>query len=47
MTHQDVGDADVLSELLDQLPTETPTDTIGGFMQQGRSLALTVHKHPH
>ncbi|QQX89740.1 IS5 family transposase (plasmid) [Cupriavidus necator] len=30
MTHQDVGDADVLPELLDQLPPDTPIDTIGG-----------------
>ncbi|MDT4840416.1 IS5 family transposase ISBhu1 [compost metagenome] len=30
MTHQDVGDADVLPELLDQIPTDTPIDTIGG-----------------
>lgn len=30
MTHQDVGDADVLPELLDQVPTDTPIDTVGG-----------------
>lgn len=30
MTHQDVGDADVLPELLDQLSPDTPIDTIGG-----------------
>ncbi len=30
MTHQDVGDADVLPELLDQILTDTPIDTIGG-----------------
>lgn len=30
MTHQDVADADVLPELLEQIPSETPIDTIGG-----------------
>ncbi len=30
MTHQDVGDADVLADLLDQLPPDTPVDIIGG-----------------
>jgi len=30
MTHQDVGDSDVLPDLLDQLPPETSADTIGG-----------------
>lgn len=30
MTHQDVGDADVLPDLLDQLPPETPVDIVGG-----------------
>lgn len=30
MTHQDFGDADVLPELLDQIPNDTPIDTIGG-----------------
>ncbi len=30
MTHQDVGDADVLPDLLDQLPPDTPVDIVGG-----------------
>lgn len=30
MTHQDVGDADVLPDLLDQLPHETPVGIVGG-----------------
>lgn len=30
MTHHDVVDADVLSELLEQLPSDTPIGTIGG-----------------
>ncbi|MDT4803019.1 IS5 family transposase ISBhu1 [compost metagenome] len=30
MTHQDVGDADVLPDLLDQLPPDTPVDSVGG-----------------
>lgn len=30
MTHQDVGDADVLPDLLDQLPPDTPVDVVGG-----------------
>ena len=30
MTHQDVGDGEVLADLLDQIPADTPIDTIGG-----------------
>jgi hypothetical protein len=30
MTHQDVGDGEVLPELLDQIPAGTPIDTVGG-----------------
>lgn len=30
MTHQDVGDADVLPDLLDQLPPDTSVDIVGG-----------------
>jgi hypothetical protein len=30
MTHQDVGDGEVLPDLLDQIPPDTPIDTIGG-----------------
>ncbi|WP_375860182.1 IS5 family transposase [Burkholderia cenocepacia] len=30
MTHQDVVDGEVLPELLDQIPTDEPSDTIGG-----------------
>jgi len=30
MTHQDVGDADVLPDLLDQLSPDTPVDVVGG-----------------
>jgi hypothetical protein len=30
MTHQDVGDGEVLSDLLDQIPADSPIDTIGG-----------------
>jgi hypothetical protein len=30
MTHQDVDDAGVLPDLLDQMPEDTPIDTIGG-----------------
>lgn len=30
MTHQDVADGEVLPELLDQIPTDEPIDTIGG-----------------
>jgi hypothetical protein len=30
MTHQDVGDAEVLPELLDQIPSGTPIDIVGG-----------------
>ena len=30
MTHQDVGDGEVLSDLLEQIPADTPIDTIGG-----------------
>lgn len=30
MTHQDVGDAEVLPELLDQIPSGTSIDTVGG-----------------
>jgi hypothetical protein len=30
MTHQDVGDAEVLPELLDQIPPETPISIVGG-----------------
>ncbi|WP_316157375.1 IS5 family transposase [Cupriavidus sp. BIC8F] len=30
MTHQDVGDGEVLSDLLDQIPADMPIDTIGG-----------------
>lgn len=30
MTHQDVGDADVLPDLLDQLPPDTLVDVVGG-----------------
>ena len=30
MTHQDVGDAEVVPDLLDQIPVDVPIDTIGG-----------------
>jgi hypothetical protein len=30
MTHQDVADADALSDLLDQIPADVPIDTVGG-----------------
>lgn len=30
MTHQDVGDGEVLTDRLDQIPADTPIDTIGG-----------------
>ncbi len=30
MTHQDVGDGEVLADLLDQIPADTPIDPIGG-----------------
>lgn len=30
MTHQDEGDGEVLPDLLDQIPTDVPIDTIGG-----------------
>lgn len=30
VTHQDVADGEVLPELLDQIPTDEPIDTIGG-----------------
>lgn len=30
MTHQDVADGDVLTELLDQIPTDERLDTVGG-----------------
>lgn len=30
MTHQDVGDGEVLPELLDHIPADTPIDVVGG-----------------
>jgi hypothetical protein len=30
MTHQDVGDAEVLPDLLDQIPADTPVEIVGG-----------------
>lgn len=30
MTHQDVGDSEVLPDLLDQIPADVPVETIGG-----------------
>ena len=30
MTHQDVGDGEVLPELLDQIPVDTPIGVVGG-----------------
>src|SRR5476649_1949718 len=30
MTHQNAGDGEVVPELLDQIPTGTPIDTVGG-----------------
>lgn len=30
MTHQDVGDGEVLSDLLDQIPADTPISVVGG-----------------
>lgn len=30
MTHQDVGDGEVLPELLDQIPADTPIGVVGG-----------------
>lgn len=35
MTHQDVADADVLSNLLDQVPADVPIETIGGDCAYG------------